>query len=285
MIKNGRSILLLTIFFALTGCYTQQAYYVSPFNGDSPGYHSIPLKADSLKSAFYINGAYFGGLANEGGRDAVRTFHTEIAGAHNIGSFQGWYGLGLSLGNYSVTRWDSSFYNYLGHSPSSSARTATPFDAKIIDQNAGNKFFGGTGFSGGINGVLPTNRSEWRFLGIETSLEREFGDYLQFRKQLPDSAATLIERSNFFGTLGFYTELLGKTRQGNFGFRFATGIILGRSYNNLNIYDNQSKHNLRYSYTNFTFHYTLLRYTGYWQLDFATKASGSHFGLNYRIGK
>jgi hypothetical protein len=214
-----------------------------------------------------------------------------ITRAHNLGFLQASYGLNLSLGTYSVNRWDSSYYNYQIPATLTGLYTspANPFNARVINQYSGSKFFGGTGFNGQINGVVPIRRGdrsgEWRFLGIETSLQHEFGDYLQFRKQLPDSAATLIAKSNFFGTLGLYTELVGKTRQGNFGFRFAAGLILGSSYNGLNIYDNSSDRYLRYNYTTFTFHYTWMKYTGYVQTNSATKAFGVHFGMNYRIGK
>ncbi len=152
-----------------------------------------------------------------------------------------------------------------------------------LNQNAGNHFFGGTGFNGGINLVIPFYKREWRILGVETSLRHEFGRYLQFREQLPDSAATLDIRDNFFGTAGLTTEFIGQTPTGQFGFKWAYGWVLGSAYQNLNIYDNTSGHFLRYRYFNFSFHYTYTRYTGYVQLNTATKATALHLGLNYRL--
>lgn len=263
---------LLTI---LPGCAIHQAFYVSPFNGNSPGYASIPLKADSLKSATYANAAYFAASANDHGRDDVSAFHFEVSRAHNFHFLQAWYGVNLALGTYRVQPWDSSYFSARGNS----------FDAKAIDQHAGNHFFGGTGARGGINAVVTRGNQEWRVLGLETSFEHEFGDYLNFRKQLPDSAATLLVKSNFFGTIGLYTELLGKTRKGDFGFRFALGWILGSAYNNLNIYDDSKKRYLRYRYYDFIYHYTYQRYTGYLQIDAATKTTGLHLGFNYRLGR
>ncbi|MDR3713910.1 MAG: hypothetical protein P4L51_13900 [Puia sp.] len=293
MFKNYPLLRLAPLVFVLTGCYVHQAFYVSPFNGNSPGYASIPLKADSLRSATYMNAAYFLGAANDEGRDGVEAFHLEISRAHNLGFLQAWYGASLSLGGYRVGRWDSSYYNYPAPNnpalPPNGQNSYTgfhnPFDARTINQYAGNHFFGGTGMRGGINGVVTAGDREWRVLGVETSLEREFGDYLAFRKQLPDSAASFLVKSNFFGTVGLYTEWLGKTPHGDFGFRLATGWLLGSSYNHLNIYNNSSDTYLRYRYFNFTFHYTWTNYTAYLQTDAATKANGIHLGFNYRIGR
>ena len=44
--------------------------------------------------------------------------------------------------------------------------------------------FAGAGFSGGFNAVVPMGQGEWRFLGIETALHQEFGDYLHFCRHL-----------------------------------------------------------------------------------------------------
>jgi hypothetical protein len=126
---------------------------------------------------------------------------------------------------------------------------------------------------------------EWRIIGFETSMTHEFGDYLQFRKQMPDSAATLIVRSPFFATFGLTTELVRKIRDGQIGWKFATGWALGSSYNFLEIHDNASNSNLGgYGYFSFTFHYTLDQYTAFFQVISATKATGIHLGLNYQIG-
>ena len=48
--------------------------------------------------------------------------------------------------------------------------------------------------------------------GLETSLQREFGDYLQFRKNFNDPDALAIQTSDWVNTLGVYTEFAWKTR-------------------------------------------------------------------------
>jgi len=220
MSKNKFLFLLVGVLL-LSGCIRRQAFYVSPYNGLNNSYHSIPLRSDSLKSAFYVNSAIFTGSANDYGHDDMFAFQTSLSAGHNFGYFQAYYGAGITLGNYRVNTFDS-----FGISRS--------VDYKIINQYAGSKFFGTTGIEAGFNLVIPLGISEWRVLGIETSMQQEFGQYLQFRKQLPDSAATLVVRNSFLTTLGGYSEITAKTNHGSVGFKIAIGTLLGSAYHHLN---------------------------------------------------
>jgi hypothetical protein len=331
----------------LSGCYVRQAFYSSPFNGNNNSYQTIPMQSDSIHSACYANATYIAGNANDAGTDHVYALQTAISGSQHFGHFQAFYGGNLTLGSYNMGRWDTSsstggFF---------SGRYGPPSAYATLNGYAGSRYFGGVGFSGGMNlattfrshpsqiqpeDAMDTSRIgvqrgsqrdtgkkawkrfdprrfdprfrindprfqernrrlresagrahivEWRIIGFETSMTHEFGDYLQFRKQMPDSAATLIVSSSFFATFGLTTELVRKIRDGQIGWKFATGWALGSSYNFLEIHDNASGTNLGgYGYFSFTFHYTVDRYTAFFQVISATKATGIHLGLNYQIG-
>lgn len=282
LLLTFRPLILLALpglLFMFPACTVvqQQAYYVSPFNGNTGNYQTIPMQSDSIRSSIYASVSLLTGSANTRGNDHFNAFHGSLSASHNLGIIEAYYGADLTLGSYFLGKWDSSAPNLF------STGYSRPMDYSYLDQNAGNHFFGGTGFNGGINLVIPFYKREWRILGVETSLRHEFGRYLQFRKQLPDSAATLDIRDNFFGTAGLTSEFIGQTPTGQFGFKWAYGWLLGSAYQNLDIYDNTSGHFLGYQYFNFTFHYTYTRYTGYVELNTATKATGFHLGFNYRL--
>jgi hypothetical protein len=338
----------------LSGCYVHQAFYSSPFNGNNNSYQTIPMRSDSVPSACYVNATYIVGNANDAETDHVYALQSAISGSQNFGHFQAFYGGNLTLGNYNMGTWDTS------SSPGGlyGGRIGPPPAFATLNGYSGSRYFGGVGFSGGMNlattfrshpaqiqqeDTIDTSKNgtqrsdqrdtgkigwrrfdlrrfdprfkngdprfrsdesriqernrrlrgsagrvhiiEWRIIGFETSMTHEFGDYLQFRKQMPDSAATLIVRSSFFATVGLTTELVRKIQDGQIGWKFASGWALGSSYNFLEIHDNASQTNLGgYGYFSFTFHYTVDQYTAFFQVISATKATGIHFGLNYQIG-
>jgi hypothetical protein len=277
-------ILLLVCIAALSGCVPvrEQAFYVSPLNGNAEDYHALPLVKDSAPMAIYARTAFYWGGANTRHNDHLDGWSFSGYAAHHFGHFQCYYGLDLSLGTYIVGTWDTSrtLWGLLSARywvpPGSSAQLA-PF--------AGDKFYGSTSFSGGINAVMPMDRGgEWRYLGVETSLHREFGDYLAFRKQLPDSLVTQVVKSRFFGTLGLSSEIIGRTSYGEWGFRISTGGVLGSSYNHLNIYDSSSNAPLHaYSYFDLSLHFTFGRLTGYIQMDNAVHATTGRVGVIFRM--
>lgn len=251
----------------------KQAFYVSPFNGISTRYHTIPLQSDSIKASTFINSSLSIGGDNEGRLDNKYSFSTGLSRSHNVGNFQGWYGAALVLGSYNMKRYDSIGNN-------------ATVNYKIINQNAGNHFFGGVGFDGGINFVHSFNNGEWRVMGVETSLQNEFGNYQEVRKNLPDSAATLIIKDRFFGTAGLFSEIAGKSGETIFGAKFGGGIALGSRYRNSGIMDTYFlRKKVSFHYFNFTLHYTKQKWTGYFQSTFTSKSNNALLGANFRIGK
>ena len=282
MMKSPLYLLLaVATLLILPGCAVhRQAYFVSPFNGNNNEYLTLPTVADSAHTAFYSSLSFGAGSANDFGTDQYRSAQGHIYAAHEFGLFQFHYGLNLSLGSYSMGKWnvDTSRPGY--YNPSASINL--PYAAQV-NAYSGTHFFGGIGFQGGINAVIPARNAEWRFLGVETSLRREFGDYLAVRGKMPDSIATLINRDPLFATIGLNSEVVIYDRQGEWGFRMAFGWALGSAYTDPGIYDNASGRFLHFKYWNLSFHYTYRRLTGYFQLNEATKSSGGLFGLNYRL--
>jgi hypothetical protein len=76
---------------------------------------------------------------------------------------------------------------------------------------------------------------------------------------------------------------LGSTRHGEFGFRLAVGTILGHAYENPGVFNNAQGSPLHFGYFAGSFHYTYRQYTGFLQLNSATKATDLLLGLNYRF--
>jgi hypothetical protein len=265
----------------LPGCAIhRQAYYVSPFNGNNNEYQPLPTQVDG-HSALYSSMAFSSGQTNDLGTDHYWSLNTSVCAAHQFGLLQFHYGANLSLGSYTMGKWyvDSVRRSIYGYNPPSDD---LPY-ASQLNTRSGPHFFGGVGFLGGINGNLPFEVGEWRFLGVETSLAHEFGDYLAVRRQMPDSIATLINRNPLFATIGLNTELVLYGRHGEAGFRFAYGWALGPEYSNPGIHDNTTDKTLHFTYFNASFHYTYRQITGFVQVTDATKSSGIVLGINYRL--
>jgi hypothetical protein len=277
---NRFYLIALSLACLLAACSTPKSFYSSPFNGNTGDYQTIPLASDSIKSAIYGSLSLWSGSANTHGHDYFNAFHMAVSRSHDLGAIQAWYGLGLTWGSFTLGHWDTtgnSINNILIH-----IGPNTVHAADYLNSIAGSYYFGGESFSGGMNAVMPIQGGEWRFIGFETSLNHEIGNYVTVRENMPDSAAALNVRSDFFGTLGLTTELVRNNNTGQFGWKWAAGWALGSNYQFLNIQDNYS-HIRGYGYFDFTFHWTYLRYTGFIQMNSATKANAFHLGFNFRL--
>lgn len=254
------TFLLLLAALLQAGC-GRNTYFVSPYNGNHSVYHPIRMQSDSLQSAWYAYAAVALGGANDQGADNWFAFHTGASGSHNFGAFQGFYSLNVSAGNYKVAPWGNL-------------------------QQVNNRFFGGAGFEGGGNVVTSFGETEWRILGVETSWQHEWGDYLRYRQSLSHNQVNLLVKSPVYATLGGYTELVTRSGNTTVGFRLAYGTALGRHYSKRYFfYDNLDYDRLPYRYGHFTVHMGRGKYTGYLRALFATRADGVQLGMNYRLGQ
>jgi hypothetical protein len=270
---KAKLVLFSFIAVSFFSCIGRQAYYVSPFNGINTPYHSVPMHSDSVKSASYFNASITAGGANEGETDPKYSLSTDLSRSHNFGIFQAYYAGGLTIGSYRIKPYDSTGNN-------------STVNYQIINQNRGTYFFGGGGFDGGINIVTGSENFEWRIFGLETSLRQEFGEFAKVRERMPDSAATVIVRNRFFGTLGLFTEIVDRGRNGSTGFKLGWGKVLGSDYNNFNLKDAYFADNpLRFGYLILNAHTSKERWTYYLQANLAKKAGSLMLGMNYRISK
>ncbi len=266
-----KTILPSVIFLvSLASCGVRPAYYFNPFNGTAPTYHTTPLQIDSIRNATYGNILLNAGGANSHLQDEIVIFRPSVYRSHARQNCQFYYGGNLSLGNYSVNKYDTSFI--ASNSP----------NGKIINEHAGNKFFGGLGLDVGLNYTIPfRTRHEMRF-GTESSFHYEFGDYLNFRRIIPDSAVTRIHRQRYFITVGLFTEFAFKHRNGSVGFKIGVGTPVGENYVNANITTN-SNELFPLVYISPAFQYTNDKWTGSIQVIGTARALHFQTGINYRL--
>ncbi len=266
---------------------TSQSYYLSPQNANSNPYHSLPLVADSIKGATYGSFIFTTGNANYQGRDYLSAFQTSIYRSNNFGKVQAYYGANLTLGVYHVGEFYNIMYRY---DPSIFGPISDPIDT-TYHIPATRTTFGSYGVSGGINYVIPFSKGEWRALGVETSLQNEFGNYVGFRNGLPDTAATIIFRQKFTGTIGLYTDLLWRDHHKNeWGFKFSVGEVINPQ-SNYSIYQKvvypatPTTNIFPLSYFSTAFHMSNGPYAGFIQINFGTYEDNFQVGVSYRLGK
>lgn len=267
-----KTLLTLSLWlFFLTSC-TQYAYYHSPVAVNTNSYKSIPLQSDDKKSALYASGVFTTGGANENLRDNFNAAIGSVHHSHNFGMFQGYYGVTGMLGQYKVddyARQTGQRYRNLNLNDS------------VINSMAGSKSFGSWGAMGGINIVTPFgNKHEWRIIGAEFSWTREFGEYLDFRTKLPDTAANIIDRHRDHMTISISTNLVFHLKRGSIGYKAAAVLGTQRLYEY-----NKDRISSRYqpAYFSNTFHVTIQKFTGFWQVNVGNHSLSTQLGLNYKL--
>lgn len=272
MHPSSKTLLIACLFIAVTlSSCLHKAYYQHPVQANIPTYHVVPVASDSLASATFISGAFSLGGMNENLRDNVFSLQAGLHRSHVINKIRLYYGASAAVGSYTIKHYD--YYSY------------SPYyaDTSYINKNAGTKFWGAYGAYAGISASARMGRrGEWRYLGLEGNLYNEFGNYYNFRKNMPDSAATTIDRKQYIGSLGISTELIFKGRSGNkFGMKFAFGSYL-RNLRYYSLHNSYSTHDHLLYFSN-TYNFTVQKTTTYIQLNVATHAANVQFGVNYRL--
>src|ERR1043166_1024500 len=153
------------LLYCCSSCIHQKAYFASAVNAMNNPYRTIPLQSDSMRSAFYVSAVFSDAATNDWGHDYSYAFQTNFSASHNFKNVQAYYGAGFMMGEYKLNT-----YYPEGSDPS--------VDAPILNNYAGKISFGAIGFNGGMDVVIPLRGGgEWRVIGLETSVYREFGDY------------------------------------------------------------------------------------------------------------
>lgn len=228
----------------------------------------MPLYSDSIRSAIYAHGTFTTGGANDNYRDGINGGIASIYRTHTSRHLQAFYGLTGIWGNYRVKPYNGNVNN-------------KNLDTTAINNNAGGKFFGGWGVTGGLNYNIPFAKHELR-IGTELSWQHEFGNLLSFRRNLPGTAANVIGTSRNYMTLALTSDVVFHIRGGAVGYKIAAV----KSLKALHGFD---KSGIPYStspaYVSQTFHVTVDRVTGFSQLNFGTYAMSLQLGLNFRLHK
>lgn len=271
---------LTFLIFLLASCGPRYAYYQTPFQANTSAYKTIPLQNDSNHAAVYASGVFTLNGANHQKRDGVYGFTGSIYRSHSSEHIQGYYGFTGTLGGYRVNDMGSQ------GPPSGRGLFSSSYNHNLndslINTMAGNKFYGGWGATGGINLCIPFDKSEWRILGVEASWQQEFGDYLKFRKNLPDTAANLINRKRNTLLLGINTDLIFYTRKGSAGYKLAFNWFT----DNMTLYNiDRVASNDRSFWISQTIHITEKRVTGFGTMNWGSYALGFQVGVNYRLGR
>jgi hypothetical protein len=271
-------LLCLPVCMALmAGCRYQHAYFQSPFQTNTSSYKTIPMHSDSARRALYASGVFTLGSANDRWRDAMVGFIGSVYRSHTSKYIQGHYGLTGMIGNYQINDYpssrDSSGFSY---------HYNDNLNDSLINSMAGSKTWGGLGVSGGINFTIPFRKHEWRIIEVEASWMQEFGEYLNFRKKLPDTTANLNDHRRHYFTLSIGSDLVFHTRRGQVGYQVAAVI----STRNLHGFDRHRHEFTRTpGYFSQTFHLTINKVTGFSQLNFGSYSMSWQLGMSYRLGR
>lgn len=227
------------------------------------------MVSDSGHKAVYAAGGFSIGAANQNLSDIVFTFQGSVHQAHTFQNLQVFYGATGVIGNYYVEP-RYAYYTTGG------SYTTVP----LTDR--GNRFFAGVGAFGGANFVIPfATGSEWRVFGVETNIQREFGDYQKLRLKIPDSIANVVAREKYFHTIGFTTNVIKKFRKsGNtFGYKFGFHLSTNRTRRLDTYYGNH----LLPMYISNTLHLTRQKVTGFAQINAGSYALNFQTGINVRL--
>ena len=262
------------VVFFLTGC-TRSYYFLNALNGNNNYYHALPLKTDSIRSACYFSSVISWGGGNYLD-DGVKSITANLHRSYYFGSFQGYYGTDFSFGSYHVSNDYSSRYN-----------NRTQGQVEAFNKFAGYKYFGGYGINGGIDFVIPkkSGGGEWRILGIETSMQNEFGKYFHFRNIVPDSLVGESMRSRFLPTIGINSEVVLRIGKGSStGYKIALGTSIKKEdINKLGLSNILTDHSNNPFYFTQTFYVTNKAWTIFGQLTFATYSAFIQAGFNYKL--
>jgi hypothetical protein len=275
--RSSLLLCLLVFLIFLTSCRVNYGYFQSPFQTNTSSYKTIPLHSDSARSAIYASGVFTIGSANDRWRDGMGGFLGSVYRSHTSRYVQGYYGLTGMIGGYHIKS-----YGIPDPLAGITYDQNKNLDESLIDSMAGSKIWGGMGITGGIDFSLPYNRNEWRILVLEGSWQQEFGRYLDFRKNIPDTAANLIDHRKHYFTISVGTEVVVHTRKGQVGYKMA---VISSTRNLYGFNKDRLPFTRTPGYWSQTFHLSVNKVTGFTQLNFGTYAMSWQLGFSYLLGR
>ena len=265
-------VILFASLCLLQSCASyQHLYYVSPLNGKNNNYVAMPLMKDSIKIANYAHISFAAGYTSSSYGVTSSTLGVSTDGSYSFDKY-----FFLETGFYQ-TRKINNFHTYYG------GDFCYGNYVYSITSNT-NKTFSTVGLIGGIDYVIKKRSFEWRLVGLEFSSNKEFGNYLDFRKNTYDSLATVLIKNSNYTTLGLSTEIISYTRDGSICAKFSFGGILEKEYNNTKTNDFNSNYKKKdFYYSMVTLSHTKKRVTTYLQMNKGIQTAGIKFGILYRL--
>jgi hypothetical protein len=270
----GKCLLACMLIAIFSACTTPKttAYFFSPLNGAVPVYRPSITNFDSLASAIDLSGTVIFGSANEDDRDDIFSFNSAITRSHAFKHIGLRYGVNVHTGNYKIAAID----------PASGGETV---DADYINQHAKGYFFGSFGTDGAVHFAANGKKVEFRIIGFEWSLNKEFGNYASFRKATPQSKVTLRDTTDFYGTAGGFSEVIMKPGNSQVALRFGMGHALGNIYKDFDHpeYPEPYDRSLRFKYHSFAVACSKGPYSFFIQFIECEKATSGNIGGSVRL--
>ncbi|MDB5131726.1 MAG: hypothetical protein JWR02_1475 [Mucilaginibacter sp.] len=194
------------IFSSCSHVYTPALYHHNIV------YQPKPSSFDTIKSANYISVAY-NASSNINANDFQESGQVNLSRGYIFNHVNVAFGLFGVFGDY-----ENSAIN--------------PGDANYFTR----KFFGAVGSRASVNlfSTSISERSEYRYLGIEAAYSHEFGAYANFRQYLNNQPGYYVDPRTSLFTIGLTTEILVRSENKKIqqSFRLFFGTDAG--YNKLN---------------------------------------------------
>jgi hypothetical protein len=263
-------IALLLFIVSCTPLHVDQipAYYVNPLNGEMPVYKPNLVREDSVKSAAFVTGGISFGGANDDFNDQFTVVNAGISRSHLFNRIGLRYGANLLLGSYKVNKVDPDNHH-------------STVDPDYINKYARPYSFGSYGADGGIHYSAYSRVAEFHVLGAEFSMNKEFGHYLKFRKDLPVNVATHVDDDPVFGTVGIYSEVINRTQKVKPGIKVGFGRAFNSGFNGFDYDGNPKK--IHYNYFSVTPFLSKNHWSGSIQLEFGQIGSSLQLATHYRL--
>jgi hypothetical protein len=111
-------------------------------------------------------------------------------------------------------------------------------------------------------------------------MQREFGNYLDFRQGLPDTAANTIFKGRVASTVGLGMEIAFRVPHGMIGLRAMGG---GALINPSDLYHGNKSTNYGMGFFSGTLSVVNYHYTCFGQMNFGNSSFGAQIGLQYAL--
>lgn len=174
---------LAALFLVLLCCGCNNHYYSPALYKNDITYQFKPMSVDSIKTVNYITGSFINGFGYDNDRITLGQLAYNRATTYKS--------VNLSYGAY-------------GFSGTYENRDLKPTDAGYFDS----KSLSGVGLRFSANCYVKENNSDNRFIGIDASYSKEFGNYSDYRKSVQNTPYIYSDANNSVLTVGITNEII-----------------------------------------------------------------------------